>query len=80
MIYCGSNMPLTPTPHTKRMLEGCYTVYTPQELIGCLEQLMAGEDPLAQKRQSIAEDLYGGLHSAPARGILAELVKDWDGR
>ena len=76
MIYCASNMPLTPSPHTETMLEGCYTVYNREELFACLEQLAAGVDPLAQKRQEIAEKLYGGLNSAPSLGILEELAKD----
>ena len=76
MIYCASNMPLTPSPHTETMLEGCYTVYNKEELFACLEQLAAGEDPLAEIRQSIAEKLYGGLNSTPSRGIVEELAKD----
>ncbi len=76
MIYCASNMPLTPSPHTKTMLEGCYTVYNKEELFACLEQLAAGEDPLAEIRQNIAEKLYGGLNSTPSLGIVEELAKD----
>ena len=76
MIYCASNMPLTPSPHTQTMLEGCYAVYNREELFACLERLAAGQDPLAEKRQRIAESLYGGLNSAPSRGILEELAKD----
>ena len=76
MIYCGSNMPLTPSPHTKIMLEGCYVVYNREELFACLEQLAAGEDPLAETRQKIAGELYGGLNSTPSVGILEELAKD----
>ncbi len=76
MIYCASNMPLTPSPHTKTMLEGCYTVYNREELFACLEQLAAGIDPLAETRQKIAAELYGGLNSAPSAGILEELAKD----
>lgn len=76
MIYCGSNMPLTPSPHTETMLKGCYTVYNKEELFACLEQLAAGEDPLAETRQKIAAELYGGLNSTPSLGILEELAKD----
>lgn len=76
MIYCASNMPLTPSPHTKTMLDGCYTVYNREELFACLEQLAAGQDPLAEIRQKIADELYGGLNSSPSRGILEELAKD----
>lgn len=76
MIYCASNMPLTLSPHTKTMLEGCYTVHNRKELFSCLEQLAAGEDPLAEIRQQIAAELYGGLNSAPSAGILEELAKD----
>ena len=76
MIYCASNMPLTPSPHTKTMLEGCYVVYNREELFTCLEQLAAGQDPLAEKRQRIAGELYGGLNSTPGVGILEELAKD----
>ena len=41
-----------------------------------LRQLAAGEDPLAEIRQSIAEKLYGGLNSTPSLGIVEELAKD----
>lgn len=76
MIYCASNMILTPSPHTKTMLEGCYSVYNREELFACLERLAEGQDPLAEKRQQIAGKLYGGLNSSPSRGILEELAKD----
>ncbi|MBO5892556.1 MAG: CDP-glycerol glycerophosphotransferase family protein [Oscillospiraceae bacterium] len=76
MIYCATNMPLTPSPHTETMLEGCYTVYNKAELFACLEQLAAGEDPLAEIRQKIADRLYGGLNSTPSLGIVEELAKD----
>ena len=79
MIYCASNMPLTPAPHTLSMLEGCYTVYNREALFACLERLAAGQDPLAEKRQKIAEALYGGLNSSPSLGILEELAKDREG-
>lgn len=80
MIYCSSNMPLTPSPHTKRMLEGCYCVENSQELMACLEQLAQGNDPLAKIRREIIQSLYGDENSAPSRGILEELAKDRDNR
>lgn len=80
MIYCASNMPLTPSPHTKTMLEGCYIVNNREELFACLEKLAAGSDPLAEVRQKITEKLYGGLNSAPSAGILEELAKDREQR
>lgn len=80
MIYCSSNMPLTPSPHTKRMLEGCYCVENSQGLIACLEQLAAGQDPLAQVRKQIIQSLYGDANSAPAKAMVEELAKDRDNR
>ena len=80
MIYCASNMPLTPSPHTKTMLEGCYIVNNREELFACLAQLAAGKDPLAENRQKIAGELYGGLNSEPSAGILEELAKDREQR
>lgn len=78
LIYCASNMPLTPAAHTRKMLEGCYVVQNEQELLRCLEALQAGDDPLAAVRHRIIGELYGGLDSTPSREILEEIAKDRD--
>ena len=84
LIYCASNMRLTPAEHTARMLEGCYVVHNWQQLRqGChalrhtLIQLRQGYDPLAQKRLELAQEIFGGIDSSPSREIVEELVKDY---
>ena len=74
MIFCASNMYLTPVPHTKRMLEGCYIVNDQQELAKCLENLQAGIDPLAQTRKEMVEELFGAERGNPAEKMLQHLV------
>lgn len=80
MIYCASNMPLTPAEHTRRMLEGCYVVRDQQELLSCLERLAAGDDPLAGKREGLIRELFGGLDSVPSLDIMEEIAKDREER
>lgn len=75
MIFCASNMYLTPVPNTKRMLEGCYIVYNSQELSACLEQLKAGVDPLAHTRKQMVEELFGSQMGNPAEKILTHLLR-----
>ena len=74
LIYCASNMILEPTDTSLRMFEGCYVVYTPEELFACLEKLKNGEDTLAEKRQIIARELFGDIENASQR-IVEELAQ-----
>lgn len=76
MIFCASNMELTPTEHMQQLLEGCYVVRTPQELTQCLDALRDGNDPLAQKRHALQKTLLGGVDAEPCRLILEELAKE----
>ena len=80
MIYCASNMPLTPAEHTRRMLEGCYVVQNAEELLRCLEMLAKGEDPLQEKRAEIICEQFGGLDHKPSQKIVEEIAKDWENR
>ncbi len=76
LIFCASNMVLTPAEHTVRMLEGCYVVNNEQELFACLEQLRQGIDPLADKRQEIIRELFGAPDESPSREITEYLAED----
>ena len=74
LIYCASNMVLEPTDMSLRMFEGCYVVYTPEELFACLKELKSGRDRLAGKRREIARELFGDIENA-SRRIAEELVR-----
>lgn len=76
LIFCASNLELTMAEHTRKMLEGCYVVYNKQELFACLQQLQQGIDPLAQRRQELIEELFGGIGGTPSESMMEELVKD----
>lgn len=74
MIFCASNMYLTPVPNTKRMLEGCYIVNNQEELSRCLADLQAGIDPLADARKKMVEELFGAQRGNPAQKMLEHLA------
>ena len=75
LIYCASNMLLTPETTTARILEGSYVVNDQQELADCLEKLQKGIDPLKEKRQQIVAELYSEALSHPASRIVEHLAK-----
>ncbi len=77
MIYCASNMHLTPAGHTEKMLEGCYVVHNWRQLKDTLLGLQQGIDPLAEKRKELAREIYGSLDSRPSAAVLEELVEDY---
>lgn len=58
LVFCASNMILTPTEFTSRMFEGCYIVNNKKELQECLISLMNGVDPLKEKRTQIINELF----------------------
>lgn len=76
LIFCASNMVLTPAAHTKRMFEGCYIVNNDEELFAVLDQLKQGIDPLAEKRKQIATELFGNLQDSPSHKIVDYLAND----
>ena len=75
LIFCASNMILTPEKTTARILEGSYIVNNRQELETCLENLKNGIDPLKEKREAIVRELYGPELSQPAARITQYLSK-----
>lgn len=76
LIFCASNMILTPAEHTVHLLEGCYIVNNDQELFECLDDLRKGIDPLKEKRQKIMSELFGNLEESPSRRIVEFLAED----
>lgn len=75
LIYCASNMILTPEETTARILEGSYVVDDKQQLLACLEQLRQSIDPLKEERQQIVQALYNEALSHPAHRITEHLAK-----
>ena len=75
LIFCASNMILTPEKTTARILEGSYIVNNRQELETCLENLKQGIDPLKETREAIVRELYGPELSQPAARITQYLSK-----
>lgn len=76
LVFCAGNMELALTPHTRKMLEGCYVVYTAQELFDVLQKLKAGEDPLRDKRRELIGELFGDLSKDAAEEIVRSLLQD----
>lgn len=70
LIFCASNMILKTTEFTKRMLDGCYVVNNKQELEACLASLMAGIDPLKEKRTEIISELFSNKLDTCIQDIL----------
>lgn len=76
LIFCASNMELTPEDSTARILEGSYIVNNEQELANCLSQLKQGIDPLKEKRLQIARELFGEEYAKPAQKTVEFLAYD----
>lgn len=76
MVFCAGNMELELAPHILKMLEGCYVVYTAQELFTVLENLKAGIDPLQDKRKERIHALFGDLDKRASQNILDALAQD----
>ena len=75
LIFCASNMLLTPETSTARILAVSYIVNNREELAHCLEQLKAGIDPLKEKHAQLVQELYGEALSHPAAKITEHLAK-----
>jgi hypothetical protein len=75
LIFCRSNMEMELLPPMERLLEGCYTVHTQQELVECLELLRRGEDPKAEQRKNAVAQVLGS-ENAPSAQILEILYQD----
>lgn len=75
LIFCASNMILTPETTTAKILDASYVVNNQTELQACLEQLKAGVDPLKEKRLQVVRELYGEEFSHPAAKITEHLAK-----
>jgi len=76
LVYCASNMILTPEEHTRRILEGCYVVNNETELRACLTELQNGNDYLKEKRTKIIEELFGDNLYTSAELIVNALIRD----
>ena len=76
LVFCATNMELALAPYMKRLLEGCYVVNDRQELFAVLTALKNGQDPLAEKRQQIALELFGDPNSSPSSKIVEALAAD----
>lgn len=59
IIYCATNMILTPAEHTKRILEGCYIANSFSDIENYIKQLKSGNDPMKEVREKIVRDLWG---------------------
>ena len=75
LIFCASNMILTPETTTAQILEASYVVHDQAQLEACLDQLKAGIDPLKEKRQQLVDQLYSQELRSPAAKITEHLAK-----
>lgn len=75
VIYCATNMVLTPAAHTKKIFEGCYIVDNEKELEEYLSMLESGNDPLKEKRKEIIAALWGTEITRCTDRFVEELAK-----
>lgn len=72
VVFCATNMILTPAEHTKKLMEGCYNVNSAEELHKVLHDLKMGIDPLKEKRTDIIKELWG----ADLRNCVQKCVEE----
>lgn len=66
-----------------RIMDACYVVEDLPQLKAAMEQLLAGEDPLAEKRRALVEELEYFPSDAPSNGhfianyVAENLRKEW---
>lgn len=75
MIFCASNMILTPERSTRKMLEVTYIAHNREELLQYLSQLRCGIDPLAERRRTVVQELFPEAECHPAHQIVEHLAK-----
>ncbi|MBQ8797321.1 MAG: CDP-glycerol glycerophosphotransferase family protein [Oscillospiraceae bacterium] len=75
LIFCASNMVLTPEASTAKIISASYVVHNADQLRGCLKMLKAGIDPLKIKREQLVRELYSEALSTPAAKITEHLAK-----
>ena len=73
IIYCASNMILTPAEHTELLLKGCYVSYGEEQTYEYLRQLKRGNDPLKEKREEIITELFGENLNNSTKQIVEEI-------
>ena len=75
LIYCPSVTGVTLTEDMKKLLEGCYIADTQQDVFRYLEALQQGIDPLKDKRQMIAKNVFSKHLEDSDVCIMNELLK-----
>ena len=75
LIYCASNMSLTPEETTQQIIDGSYVVHNWEQLQSCLDMLKRGKDPLAEKRAQIVKELYCDELCHPTQHIVEHLAQ-----
>ena len=76
VVLCVSNMGMNLAPHFVKMLEGCYIVNDEEEMFRCIRMLQAGEDPLADRRREISNELFGSCKNGVYEAIMNHLIAD----
>lgn len=75
IIYCASNMILTPAEHTKILMQGCYVSYNEEQTYEYLLMLKNGKDPLKDKRKEIIKELFGENLNCATERIVEEIFE-----
>lgn len=75
LIFCHTNMALSLLPPMRTLLDSCYWVGNARELFDCLQQLQAGNDPLAQARRDAVRAVFGD-NDDPAAQIIEQIALD----
>ena len=76
LIFCASNMILTPEETTAKILQVSYIVHNKQELVDCLNNLKQGIDPLKAAREKLSAELFRNDLCNPSEKILQYLVNN----
>lgn len=76
IIYCEFPNAL-PLPEYKDMFEAMYIAHNWEEVEHYLDELIAGNDPMFEKRQAIAKKIYE-THKDATEKIIDRIVKDFN--
>ena len=76
IIYCEYPK-ATPLPEYKEMFEALYIAHSWKEVERYLEDLLAGNDPLSEKRQAVAKKIYD-THKDATEKIVERIIQDFN--
>ncbi len=79
IIFCESATIGNYLEYFKKVLSCCYMVKDETELTKAIKQLIAGNDPLKTKRESMAREILGVDFMETPKRIVGDIVRDYYG-